>query len=149
MYNMYMTTVNAPRAHRSSMHLAVADARAHLKDVLDASDEAYTPTISRGGQEHAIVPAPWLRQVLSRSVPAEARVGQESTYWYVILPKWNLAVDAPRLDDALGDMVGELREYAEDWHDHLRHAPNHSGSQALVTLIDLSTDEQLREWLEA
>jgi hypothetical protein len=44
-------------------------------------------------------------------------------------------------------MAGALREYAEDWQDRLLHAPNHRDNWALVQLITLSSDEQLREWL--
>jgi hypothetical protein len=44
-------------------------------------------------------------------------------------------------------MAGALREYAEDWQDHLLHAANHRENWGLVQLITLSSDEQLREWL--
>lgn len=45
-------------------------------------------------------------------------------------------------------MVGALREYAEDWQDHLLDAPNHRENSGLVRLISLSDDDRLREWLE-
>jgi hypothetical protein len=44
-------------------------------------------------------------------------------------------------------MVDALREYAEDWQDHLLDAPNHRENWGLVQLISLSDDDQLREWL--
>ena len=37
-------------------------------------------------------------------------------------------------------------EYAEDWP-RLRHAGNHRRMETLVPLVDLSTDEQLTDWL--
>lgn len=40
-----------------------------------------------------------------------------------------------------------LREYAEDWIDHLKNAPNHAGHWPLVQLVRLSTDEKLRDWI--
>ncbi|MEA9983999.1 MULTISPECIES: hypothetical protein [Subtercola] len=39
-------------------------------------------------------------------------------------------------------MVELLREYVEDWQDHLVAAPNHAGNWGLVQLIVLSTDDQ-------
>ena len=50
-------------------------------------------------------------------------------------------------DGALADLVVALREYAQDWNDHLRTAPNHHQHWALVTLVELSDDTQLLEWL--
>ena len=44
-------------------------------------------------------------------------------------------------------MVDALREFAEDWQDHLLDAPNHSGCWGLVQLIGLSDEGQLRDWL--
>jgi hypothetical protein len=44
-------------------------------------------------------------------------------------------------------MVAALREYAEDWPEHLLEAPNHKENWGLVQMISLSTDEQLRAWL--
>lgn len=41
-----------------------------------------------------------------------------------------------------------LREYAEDWEDHLKDAPNHADAWALVQLVKLSTDDELRDWFE-
>lgn len=45
-------------------------------------------------------------------------------------------------------MVSALREYAEDWQDHLLDTPNHRKNRGLVRLIGLSDDDQLRAWLE-
>ena len=44
-------------------------------------------------------------------------------------------------------MVDALREYAQDWQDHLLTAVNHRDNWGLVQLISLSDDEKLREWL--
>jgi hypothetical protein len=50
-------------------------------------------------------------------------------------------------DEALDDLVEGLREYAEDWHDHLHAAPNHRRRKSLVQLIQISDGSQLRQWL--
>jgi hypothetical protein len=44
-------------------------------------------------------------------------------------------------------MVDALREYAEDWQDHLLNAPNHRDNWALVQLVSLSENDQLKKWL--
>lgn len=54
---------------------------------------------------------------------------------------------ATELGEAIADFVVALRDYAEDWEDHVHAAPNHRENSALVQLIDLSTDEQLTAWL--
>jgi hypothetical protein len=64
-----------------------------------------------------------------------------------MLPGLPIAGTGKTLSDALSDTVDALREYAEDWSDHLRHAPNHAGNWDLVQLIALSDDEQLTRWL--
>ena len=50
-------------------------------------------------------------------------------------------------DEAIDDLVQAAREYAEDWNDHLLLAPNHRGNWGLVQLVELSTVEQLRNWV--
>lgn len=50
-------------------------------------------------------------------------------------------------DEDLGDLVDGLREYAEDWRDHLHAAPNHQQHKSLVQLIQVSSDSQLARWL--
>jgi hypothetical protein len=44
-------------------------------------------------------------------------------------------------------MITALREYADDWQERLLDAPNHRDNWALVQLIGLSNDDQLRDWL--
>lgn len=46
-------------------------------------------------------------------------------------------------------MVDALRDYAEEWADRLRLAPNHADNWGLVQIVALSSDEQLRDWLLA
>ena len=40
-----------------------------------------------------------------------------------------------------------LREYAEDWINRLKDAPNHADNGPLVQLVCLSTDEKLGDWI--
>lgn len=55
--------------------------------------------------------------------------------------------DAPSFDEALDDAIVALRDYAEDWNERLRLAPNHAQHRDVVVLVELSDDDQLRDWL--
>jgi hypothetical protein len=87
------------------------------------------------------------RHFLSSVVPSRAQVVGETGGRSVFIQGLPVAADASSFDDVIADMVAALREYPEDWQDHLRVAPNHREDWGLVQLIELSTDEQLRAWL--
>jgi hypothetical protein len=65
----------------------------------------------------------------------------------VFLPGVPVAADASTFDDAIEEMILALREYAEDWQERLLDAPNHRNNWALVQVVELSDDTQLRDWL--
>ncbi|MGR6924142.1 hypothetical protein ACU635_58600 [[Actinomadura] parvosata] len=65
----------------------------------------------------------------------------------MFIPGLPIAADGPTVHEAVTELIGALREYADDWHDHLRDAPNHRENRELVRLVGLSDDDQLREWL--
>ncbi|MCU4747649.1 MULTISPECIES: prevent-host-death protein [Streptomyces] len=122
-------------------------ARAHLKDILDAADEGRVATVRRDSGRAAVVDVERLRHYLSLVRPSKAEVVAEAGGWSVFLPGLPLAADGGSFDEAMEEMVQVLREYAEDWQDRLRTAPNHEGNWGLVQLIALSDDAQLRAWL--
>jgi predicted RNase H-like HicB family nuclease len=74
-------------------------------------------------------------------------VVQEGDGWSVFIPGVPVAADGATFDEAITEMADALQEYADDWQDHLQHAPNHRENWGLVQLISLSNAEQLREWL--
>jgi hypothetical protein len=82
-----------------------------------------------------------------RLLPAQAVVVAEGGGWAAYIPGLPVHGDADTLDAAIDDLIDGLREYAEDWNDHLHTAPNHAGHRSLVELVELSDDEQLRDWL--
>lgn len=88
-----------------------------------------------------------MRHGLSVLVSARPVVSFSDSASHVFIPGLPLSGEGTTLDDALDDLVGEIREYAEAWHSRLLNAPNHRDNWGLVMLADLSTDEQLREWL--
>ncbi len=124
-----------------------SDARAHLKDLLDAAERGQVATVRRESASAAVLDTPRLRHFLPSVVPSHAQVVPEAGGWSVFIPGLPVSADGPDFDAAIEDMVQALREYAEDWQDRLLKAPNHRDNWGLVQLISLSDDSQLRDWL--
>jgi predicted RNase H-like HicB family nuclease len=121
-------------------------ARAHLKELLDAATRGRVATVQRDNDRAAVVDAERLRATLAGALPT-AQVVAEDGGWSVILPGIPVAADAATFDEAIEEMILALREYVEDWQERLLDAPNHRNNWALVQMIALSTDEQVRDWL--
>jgi predicted RNase H-like HicB family nuclease len=126
----------------------VSEARAHFSALIDAAEAGVPATVRRDRRRAAVVDAERLRHFLVTVRPARAEVVAEGDGWSILLPGLPIAADGETFEEALDEMVVALREYAEDWADHLRHAPNHEQNWGLVQIIDLSSDEQLRDWLQ-
>lgn len=124
-----------------------SQARDHLKEVLDTADRGEPVVVRRQGHDAAVVSAERLRDLLLHRCPPDARVVPGAGRWSVFLPGLPIAADGSTLDEALDEMVLALREYAEDWRDHLKDVPNHRENWALVQLVSLSDDAQIKEWL--
>jgi len=77
---------------------------------------------------------------------AEAQQERDGSGWVLHIPGTGLVANGETFDAALDDLVGELREYADEWAE-LRSAPNHRDNLGLVLLVTLSTDAELRDWL--
>lgn len=132
----------------SAVHYeSYTEARAHLKDLLDAAGEGRVATVRREAGRAAIVDVERLRRYLALVSGPKAEVVAEAGGWSVFLPGLPLAADGTTFDEAIAEMVEALREYAEDWQDRLRTAPNHQDNWGLVQLIALSDDQQLHDWL--
>lgn len=133
---------------RSGVRLAsYTEARTHLKDLLDAAERGRVATIQRSNGATAIVDVQRLRHFLAAMRPSDAEVVPEAGGWSIFIPGLPLAADGRTFDDAVTEMVAALREYADDWQDHLLDAPNHREHWGLVQLVSLSDDDELREWL--
>lgn len=124
------------------------EARAHLKEVLDATAQGRTVTVQRGGQLSVVVPVDRLRAHLFRAVSPRVSVTREGDRTIVLMTGRPFVSEGTDVASALADLALSLREYAEDWELRLSRAPNHAGNWDLVQLVKLSTDEQLVEWLE-
>lgn len=132
----------------SPRHFAsYTQARQQLRAVLDAARDGLVTTIDRDDERFVVVSADRQRQDLFALRPSHASVVAEGGGWAVVLPGLPVHGDGDTFDDAVDDALSALRDYAEDWNARLRTAPNHRQHHAVVELVELSTDDQLRDWL--
>ena len=132
----------------SAVHFeSYTEARAHLKDLLDAAEHGQVATVRRDTATTAVVDVARLRHFLASIIPSRAEVVSEAGGWSVFIPGLPVAADGDTFDLAIIEMVDALRDYAEDWQERLVDSPNHRENWGLVQLISLSSDEQLRDWL--
>ena len=132
----------------SAVHYdSYTDARAHLKDLLDAAENGRIATVRRDSATTAVVDVERLRHFLASIVPPRAQVVPEAEGWSVFIPGLPVAADGESFDEAITEMIDALREYAEDWQERLLNTPNHRENWGLVQLISFSNDDQLRRWL--
>lgn len=123
------------------------EARTHLKEILDASEGDQAAKVRRDGILSVVLSGDRLRQLLELAHPAHAKSVVVERLWSIYLPGHSIMADGTSFEDSVVSMIDALREYAEDWHDHLHAAPNHRQAWGLVQLIDLCDDSQLRSWL--
>lgn len=121
--------------------------RAHLATLLDAAKVGTSATARRGSRTFSFVDAERFRQFAAKHLQVGAQALYEADAWSIFIPGLPVAADGPSFDDAINEMINALREYADDWQDHLRTAANHQANWGLVLLIALSSDDQLRRWL--
>lgn len=122
-------------------------ARSNLRDLLDTAHSGRVATVDRDRERFAVIDADVLRVHLSALRPSNAVVVAEGGGWSAFLPGLPIAGEGDDLDGAIDDLIDALRDYAADWNDRLLDAPNHRDNWALVTLTELSSDEQLKGWL--
>ena len=128
-------------------YTSYSDARAHLKDVLDAAEAGRSALIQRDSHASVVLDASRLRNYLAAVVPQRAEVVAEDGGWSVFIPGLPLAADGSTFPEAVTEMVETLREYAEDWAERLHSSSNHASNWGIVQFISLSTDAQLEDWL--
>ena len=124
-----------------------SQARPKIKDILDASQRGRAVRIERDSHTSAVVDADRLRKHFAATVSAQPEASMDDGAWVMTIPGLPIAVEATLYEDAISELVYALQEYAEDWHGRLGQAPNHAGNWSLVQLVELSTDEQLKQWV--
>lgn len=122
------------------------DVRRHWRAHLDRAAARLPVPFSRGQDAFAVVGTPLLRDLLRRSLPAPVVVAEDDG-WSVFLDGYPIAADGIDLDEAVDDFVVSVTDYANAWTDRLHTAPNHQHAAALVHLVAVSTDDELRQWV--
>lgn len=132
----------------ASDYPSFSTARAHLKEVLDQADSGRVVTVTRRQKVSDVISVDKLRRLLFLTVQPQLHVAHEAGRVITFMESRPFLFEGFTVDDALEDMIESLREYAEDWVDHLAEAPSHVGNWGLVQLVNLSSDQELREWFE-
>ncbi len=122
-------------------------ARQNFRSMLDAASAGLVTSLARDSDRYVVIPAEQLRDELATLRPSRAEVLAEGGGWAVIIPGLPVHGDGETFDEALDDAISALRDYAHDWNERLRAAPNHAAHRPVVQLVELSTDTQLRDWL--
>lgn len=127
--------------------LSYTDTRNRLKEVLDAADQGVPIGIERHGRRIVVMDMARVAELLADS-PRLRRpeAVAEGGGWSVFLPGTPIAADGADLDEATEQFVTALREYADDWIERLKLAPNHARHWPLVHFVSLSSDADLTDW---
>jgi predicted RNase H-like HicB family nuclease len=137
-----------PEDMMTALHYdSYTEARRHFKELLDAAEQGRPASVRRDASTAMVVDADRLRRFLLSVYPSRAQVVAEAGGWSAFIPGLPVAADGTTFDEAVTEMIEALREYADDWQDHLYNVPNHSDNWGLVQLIAVSDDGELREWL--
>lgn len=143
-----MTTVE--RIESVTRYHSMASAREHFGQMLNDAEKGNLSVVSRRGVDSALVQVGRLRALLAHVIQRhEPQVVLENGSWVAFLPGLPLAVEESDLVTAVDALIEAAREYASDWQDHLHAALNHRDNVDFVQFVELSTDDQLREWMTA
>lgn len=123
------------------------DARKSLKQILDSAESGSVISIKRGARSTVVADRDRFRELLAKATPSRAMVVAEDNAWVIVIPDSPFAAEAQSLDDAITDLIANLRDYASEWQEHFAAAPNHANNWALVQLVNISSDGDLRNWL--
>lgn len=123
------------------------DARKSLKQILDSAEAGSVISIKRGARSTVVADRDRFRGLLAKATPSRAMVVAEDNAWVIVIPDSPFAAEAQSLDDAIADLIANLRDYASEWQEHFATAPNHANNWALVQLVNVSSDDDLRDWL--
>lgn len=122
-------------------------ARQHFRALLDSARGGRLVTVQREDERYAVLESNRLLGKLMQARPARALVVSEGGGWAAILPGLPIHGEGDTFDEAISDLIRALREYAEDWNDHLLNAPNHRDNWDVAEIAELASDSQLRTWL--
>ena len=127
--------------------LPVTETRQQLHRMLDAAGSGVPVGIERGDDRVALIEADRLRELLTTCpLPGWPEAVAEAGGWSVFLPGTPIAAEGADLEEALDEFLLAVREYADDWQERLRRAPDHAANWPLVQLAALSSENELADW---
>jgi len=142
MYNSYNT------ANMSDVEYKISEARDKISAIYDRASRGAVTVISKGAHRGmAAVPAAQLSQALALIAPLSAEVSfskHSVAAWLNCLPVHATGAD---LDEAVEELALALLDYAEQWEEELRLAPNHRDNWAHVARVRLLSHDELLEAL--
>jgi hypothetical protein len=128
-------------------YATTTEARSQFRALLDCAFEGRVVTVQRESERFVVVEIDRQVRRLMRARPAQAVVVREGGGWAALLTGLPIHGEGETFDGAIGDLIEAVRNYAEDWNDHLLTAPNHRENWDLAQIGELATDAQLRTWL--
>lgn len=119
----------------------MTEARAQLPTLLDRVRHGRWQLIGRRGRAEAVIAdAAEVDALLATAWRFSPEVFVEAGAVGVYLSELELHALGASLDEALAALADAMLEYAEDWEEHLRTAPNHRGRAGYVRRIQLAGD---------
>lgn len=121
----------------------MTEARAQLPTLLEKVRGGHWQLIGRRGRPEVVVAEAGEMEALLAPVfrfrpEVDIDDGEVGIYLYEL----DVHGVGDTLDEALNDLAEVMIEYAEDWVDHLRHAPNHAPRTGYVRRIEIAGDTQ-------
>jgi len=123
------------------------DARTHLKELLDAAEEGRPAAVIRQDRSTVLVDRQRFVRYLMALNAGRVELVPDGDSWMAVVADSPVAAEGDDAADAIDELIGALREYAEDWSARLRLASNHEQNWGLVQLVDHSSDDELRVWM--
>jgi prevent-host-death family protein len=117
----------------------MTEARAQLPTLLEKVRSGHWQLIGRRGRPEVVVAEAGEMEALLAPVfrfrpEADIDEGDVGVYLFEL----DVHGVGATLDEALVDLAEVMLEYAEDWVDHLRHAPNHAPRAGYVRRIEIA-----------
>jgi prevent-host-death family protein len=119
----------------------MTEARAQLPTLLEKVRGGHWQIIGRRGRPEVVVAEAGEMEALLAPVfrfrpEVDIDDGEVGIYLYEL----DVHGVGDTLDEALNDLAEVMLEYAEDWVDQLRHAPNHAHRAGYVRRIEIAGD---------
>jgi hypothetical protein len=124
----------------------VFDVSHHIGQALDAARQGVPVSLVQDARRYALVEVDRLLAAFAAASP-QARVVHEGDRWCLFVPGLPVLAEGATVNAMLDDALIVLREYADDWVDGVCGPSPSESHWALVQLIALSDDDQLRGWL--